>query len=109
MAKKNEKDSQPAQASKGENIQRRYKVVSVSPVVLEDWLKQDSLIQYKVVKNGLPKDAKLDGIRYDPFLGIVDLLYHSKEFPPVKDGEVPPKLEPVLKNLAIAKLAEDKK
>lgn len=100
MAQKNVEENK---ADKKSNLSRNIKVVSVSPIVLQDWLKQDSVVMYKVVEDGLPADVKLEGVRYDPFRGMVDFLYSSKEFEEVDNGEIPPQLNPVLKSLAKAK------
>lgn len=80
-------------------VPRRLKIVPVAESIFDAWLRTGSSPKY-VVKEGLPEDSHLVGIRHDLVTGVVHLLYESAEFDVVKEGDVPPVFEPTLQTIA---------
>lgn len=80
-------------------VPRRLKIVPIAESIFDSWLRTGNAPKY-VVQEGLPQDSHLVGIRHDLVTGVVHLLYESAEFKVVKEGKVPPVLEPVLQVIA---------
>ena len=71
---------------------RRVKIVPVSQTIFENIFQTGYIPDYEVTE-GLPKDAKLAGIRHDVFQGVIHFLFSSDEFDEVDEGTIPPVLE----------------
>lgn len=71
---------------------RKVKVLQVSAPVFEEMWRTGNKIEAEIVE-GLPEDATMLGINYDSLNNVAKLLFTSKEFPDVKDGDVIPYLD----------------
>ena len=59
---------------------------------------------YEVIKDALPPDAKLIGARMGDFNhpDTFELLFESSEFEPLAEGQLIPRILPMLKRIPIA-------
>lgn len=74
----------------------RRAILQLTPELLVSMLTADKEIHARVVRNGLPSDAKVIRSGYDPFADCVISLLESVEFMPVCPGGVIPVLQPVV-------------
>jgi hypothetical protein len=53
-------------------------------------------VSFWVTRDPLPKDAQLIGISHDPQTNQVSILFFSNEFEDIPEGDVIPKLMPLM-------------
>jgi hypothetical protein len=77
---------------------RKVQIVRVSPTIFENIFATGYTPSYEVVE-GLPSNVKLTGIRYEPILGEVHMLFMSEDWAEIAEGEVPPVFSPELRKI----------
>jgi hypothetical protein len=68
---------------------RRVKRLLVSSHILSAWLR-DGCPGIAPCRDGLPADAEIVGVMFDPFRGEIDFLIRSDEFDEAGEGVLPP-------------------